>query len=596
MIKKIPFLISISTIIGILSFISFLPSFISDSRNVKVLAAQSTEESEPVELLPQPLILAGNKEVTIRKVSLRPDILNDKSALTLTVDLHGLCLSTDSAGVIEFEQLRSNRKNKILLKKYLIDCQEGLQTTTIPLNDFGIRSNTRVAAFVAKFWYPTNYNVEITSATVANNVLGTSSSPLTQSPLYRTRRRHPTQTPTPLLTPTPSTSIPTVSPTLTPPFSPTPTLQLSITPSPTRTGSTTPTIRLTLSPSPTRTSTIAPTRTLSPTATRTPTISPTRTPTPTISNSGTPTPTLSTQQTWSIQSVSSMKESKDRVCDQRAQTFIDQWVTTAANLGVNYIAVETPYDSPGCGNSVTYTQHWVQAIHSRGLHVWHRHMPLAFEGIYNTPKNLNIDYLQQIANYIRANPTFFRDGDIFTPIPEPQNGGIQGVTYCSRSICIFQNPAQFNQWLRNAMSTSETAFQQIGLGGKIKIGYFGFDGFVAWGDNNPDWHGILEDTTIAQMGNITIDHYPELVGDTMSNDLNELQTRYPNVPIVIGEWGTVADGNPMQQVQNSMGAARRSNVVGFNYWHMGIGGNEGLINEDFSLNPQYSTVQTFFRP
>jgi hypothetical protein len=98
------------------------------------------------------------------------------------------------------------------------------------------------------------------------------------------------------------------------------------------------------------------------------------------------------------------------------------------------------------------------------------------------------------------------------------------------------------------------------------------------------------------MGNITIDHYPEAVGDTMGNDLNELEKRYPNVPIIIGEWGTTQGGDVVASVQKSMKAAQRPGVVGFNYWHMGVGGNEALINEDFSERPQYSAVKAFFNP
>src|SRR5262249_5870447 len=159
----------------------------------------------------------------------------------------------------------------------------------------------------------------------------------------------------------------------------------------------------------------------------------------------------------------------------------------------------------------------------------HRHTPLAFEGIYSVPKNASIDYLQLISNYIMSHPNDFREGDVFTPIPEPQNGGIEGVTFCASATCIFKNTdgtadarEEFNTWIRNAMVVSEQAFGTIGLANKVKVGYFGFDGFVVWGDNNPDWTGIIEQQTVQAMHNvIVIDHYPELVGDTMANDLSE---------------------------------------------------------------------------
>ncbi|OGH19866.1 MAG: hypothetical protein A3D74_02560 [Candidatus Levybacteria bacterium RIFCSPHIGHO2_02_FULL_37_13] len=350
-------------------------------------------------------------------------------------------------------------------------------------------------------------------------------------------------------------------------------------------------------PTPTPTPTPSPSNVSTPTPTTRPTSSPTPTPPPTPTPTPKPIITTSTSQkaSWSIQSVSSMKETKDRICGQRSTEFIQKWVDKAVEVGANYVAIETPYDSPSCGNSVLYTKTWVNLIRSRGLKIWHRHMPLAFEGIYDTPKNPSIDYLTIISNYIKANPSFFQQGDIFTPIPEPQNGGIAGVNYCPYGICIFKNAKDFNAWLRNAMDVSESAFAQIGLGGKIKIGYYGFDGYIAWGDNNPDWDGILEDQTVLKMGNITIDHYPEIVGDTMQNDLNELESRYPNIPIIIGEWGTITSNNTENQVIQSMGAARRPSVVGFNYWHFGMGGHEELIREDFTNKPQFDEVQSYFK-
>ncbi len=359
-----------------------------------------------------------------------------------------------------------------------------------------------------------------------------------------------------------------------------------------------PTVSSSPQPTPITTTTIIPTLTLVPSLTLTPTLSfaPTSTPTPTpnLIPTLTPLPTVPTAS-WPIQSVSSMKETKDRICSQRDQTFINHWVSKAKELGANFVAVETPYDNPSCGSSLDYTWNWINAIRSQGLQVWHRHMPLAFEGIYDTTKQKS-DFLGMIGDYIRNNREMFKEGDIFTPIPEPQNGGIAGVTYCAAGLCIFDSKEQFNQWLRDAMEITQNAFNQIGLGGKIKVGYFGFDGFVAWGSNNPDWHGILEDATIQKMGNLTIDHYPELIGQTMEQGLNEVMAKYPGLPIIIGEWGSAGSTDVEEQVRNSMGACKRKGVAGFNYWHLGMGGNEALINEDFSNRPQFDDVQSFFKP
>ncbi len=352
-------------------------------------------------------------------------------------------------------------------------------------------------------------------------------------------------------------------------------------------------------PSPTLTPTIAPTITakaivaLAPTATPAPTTIATS---PTFTPTNTPAPVVP-QNSWEIKSVDAMKETKDAICGQKSLDFINTWLDKAVELGVNYVAISTPYDNPSCGDALAYTKIWVSATRAHGLHVWHRHMPLAFEGIYSVAKNTSGASLGLIKNYIVSNPDLFQPGDIVTPIPEPQNGGIQGITNCANSICQFSSAANFNQWLRDAMTTTNDALAQIGKSGQLKVGYFGFDGFVTWGDNNPDWHGILEDSTIAQMGNITIDHYPELVHETMSQGLSELTAKYPHTPIVIGEWGTVTGGNTVQQVEDDMGAVKQDpNVIGFNYWQFGPDGSgEQLIDSNFNSLPGFAAVQSFYK-
>jgi hypothetical protein len=501
------------------------------------------------ELLFSTIHLSGTKEfITVTRL-IPAAVLRGTTTLHLTYHTHGLCLLSGPASEIAFHS-KNGQKYSVSLSDYGQSCYDGVQSVDIPLNDFaGLTSTTLVKDFSVSVWEPTSFTLDVTSALVYD--AGAFSLKIQPSSRPHGKPR----------------SKPTATPTSSPP-------QPTATPSPTATPIPSPTPDL-----------VTPT----PSATVSASIVPTATPIPTP----TPTPQIIPKRTWNIQSVSSMKVTKDVICSPRSLDFIQRWVDQAVRLGVNYISIETPYDNPSCGDSVTYTQTWIEVIRSRNLHVWHRHMPLAFEGIYNVPKNNQSTYVTLISDYIRNHPTFFNADDIFTPIPEPQNGGISGITYCPQSICQFPNAAAFNQWLRDAIDQSKQAFSAIGLP-NMQIGYYGFDGFVAWGDNNPDWNGIIEDATIAKMGNITIDHYPEAVGDTMDNDLNELQAKYPSTPIIIGEWGTITPDNLEQQVLNSMQAAKRPNVVGFNYWHLGMGGNEALINDDFSQRIQYDEVQSFF--
>jgi hypothetical protein len=327
-----------------------------------------------------------------------------------------------------------------------------------------------------------------------------------------------------------------------------------------------------------------------PTVTLLPQLTPTFIPTPTVSRI---VPEAPTTDAWMIRSVDAMKDTKDAICNQRSDEWIGKWMDRAVEVGANYVAISTPYDNPACGDAQAYTKRWIAAIRAKGLKVWHRHMPLAFEGIYATPKSRG-NYLSLVAQYIERHADNYRDGDIFTPIPEPQNGGIAGITYCDQNVCQWDNKEAFNAWLRDGITISRNAFNSIGRT-KMKIGYYGFDGFVAWGANNPDWNGILEDATIEAMGNITIDHYPDLIGTDMASDIAELEARYPGVDIIIGEWGTVTGGDTVATVKRTMEALSRPSVKGFNYWQFGPhGAGEQLINDDFSPRPHFETVKSFY--
>lgn len=583
-------------------------------------------EADSVDILPSSWTLAGNNGSTEKYQPVSSNILSGKSTLQITYNLHGTCLLSGDASALIFDQ---NGWKYVPLSAYGTNCQDGVQTVSIPLSSFkDITNGTQLdttkpltGEFHVRLWDDKKYAVDINSVSLIG---GTGD----------------TTPPTPPVTPAPTGSLfqgisdgQTVSGVIdvsynvpasstkkvdfyidgglksTENYAPyflggdnngvprgwdtheltdgTHVLKVVVTNQDGSTASAMLTFTVsnlgdlsTLTPTPTATT--VPTNTPTPTSSPTPTA----TPTPT-SNSG--------SSDWAIQSIDVMKDTKDTICGQKDDTYIKNIVSKAKELGANYVAISTPYDNPSCGDATVYAKRWVDAIRAQGMHVWHRHMPLSFEGIYSVSKNNSSNYLDMISNYIKNNKDLFQDGDIFTPIPEPQNGGINGVTYCANGVCQFQSAASFNQWLRDAMTTSKNAFDSIGLH-NVKIGYFGFDGFVAWGDQNPDWHGILEDSTVQQMGNITIDHYPELVNETMDQSLTALQAKYPHTPIVIGEWGTVNNQNIDQEVQDTMSAAKKHGVVGFNYWQFGPSGSgEQLINTDFTDRSSFQKVESFFK-
>lgn len=562
------FSLTFLVLIILLSGLTFFPP--------EILKTPTVTAQQPVN---QPIWkFFGRKTTSENYIDVNSNSLSGKDTLRLTFDLYGTCFHPNESTDIVFDQ-PDGVWHYVRLSDYAQNCYRGKQTLDIPLTDFeGLNTGQKIGAFHARFWHFENYRVDFYNALVFNSrdpliePLPDYSAKLQSKPVSK-NNPSPSINPSPVNTgsvlPAPSLTnpLPQTSPSVS--VIPSPAIAASVTPSP---------VTVIPSPSPVPSPSASPAET------------PTKPPSPS------PAPTSPPAQNWIFQSVSSMKISKDMVCSQPDDAYLDRWVKKAKELGANYIAVETPYEDPYCASALEYTKRWVKAIRSNGLNVWHRHMPLAFEGIYDTPKTAGINSLRIISNYITQNPSLFAPEDIFTPIPEPQNGGISGITYCAQNVCQFNSKEDFNKFLRDATDTADTAFARIGLPAKIKTGFWGFDGFVAWGHNNPDWSGILEDATVIKNGEITIDHYPEAVGTSMARDLDELSQKYPGVPIFIGEWGTITGGNVQEQVKNTMSAAKRPGVIGFNYWHLGSGGMESLIEDDFTHKEQFDEVQAFFRP
>ena len=201
-----------------------------------------------------------------------------------------------------------------------------------------------------------------------------------------------------------------------------------------------------------------------------------------------------------------------------------------------------------------------------------------------------------------ANNNLVQNGDIFTPNAEPQNGGINGVTWCgSPANCQFTGKSDFNIWLQQTHTLADLALKAKGLMG-VKVGYYGFDGFITAGLGNPDWQGQsqLEPSTIAMMGSVAIDHYPETIGHTLAQDMAYIkQAIGQNTQIVFSEYGTITTSDQSLAASQASAfyqtASEEPNVIGMNYWHLGPGGNEALINSDFTNKQSFGVVENFYK-
>jgi hypothetical protein len=198
-------------------------------------------------------VIGKPKELTSRELKIEKYSLAGQDALSITFDLKGVCLLDGIASQINiFDE--EGLSYSTSLGEYAENCKNGVQTAVIPLTDFfGNDKVKSISNVTLTFWQPTQFALNLKELSIGNeNVLGK------KTKKKKTKKSKVKTTPTPVLTPT-------------------------------------------LVATPTE-STTYPVPTSIPTAA----ITPTQTPTPTTSNT----------TSWEIKSVSSMKETKDKVCGQ----------------------------------------------------------------------------------------------------------------------------------------------------------------------------------------------------------------------------------------------------------------------------------------
>lgn len=297
---------------------------------------------------------------------------------------------------------------------------------------------------------------------------------------------------------------------------------------------------------------------------------------------------------WKIRGLDVMKLSKDNVTSQYSTSSMRSLMLSLQALNPTHYAISVPYDYPA------YMKSWSDEVHKAGYGVWHRQTWNAFEGIWGVTKASSTgmgtatsvingldrtSYLGQIYNYILTNPNQYAPGDIFAPLPEPDNAGINGITACSDSVCQFATAEQFRIWLRDAITVSNYAFEQIGLKGRIYVGFYGVSGFIAFGDGAGNPKGFLDERTADAMKWITMDDYPN-PSSNVTSSFKLYESIYGQFPLVLGEWGTINETTTSTRaaaVDSVVGEyAQKSYVQGMNYWTVAGGSNENLVNGSYS--------------
>ena len=234
-----------------------------------------------------------------------------------------------------------------------------------------------------------------------------------------------------------------------------------------------------------------------------------------------------------IAALDTMKESRDTETRPLTDGQIAATVRLAASLGVTHITVDTHWDYP------EYLARWVRAVRASGAHVWFRIHPNQWGNNNGTSGIMTpAAYEASERALILSHPALFAAGDILDPCPEPENGLYWRDTYGPGWTAGAPNQAtrEYNAFIRDTTAIADSALAAAGVAG-VTTRVRSINGFFA------THAGPLEPETVAMLGRITVDSYP----DSATRDpavaaaawLAQLAAiwRTWRVPVVIGEMG-----------------------------------------------------------
>lgn len=300
----------------------------------------------------------------------------------------------------------------------------------------------------------------------------------------------------------------------------------------------------------------------------------------------TPVAAAETPSWWKVQSVDTMKYSRDltreKLKDVSFDTVIDKQVGDIASLGATHVAIATPYDE----EFVPMLARWVKAARTHNLKVWFRGNFSGWEKWFEYPQMTREEHLVKTGAFIKAHGELFEDGDIFTPCPECENGGPGDP----RQTGDIEGHRLF---LIASYNAATQAFRDIGRG--VEVGYFSM---------NYDVAKVIMDkrTTEALGGIVTIDHYIPSATQVAADA--KAIAEQSGGKVFLGEFGApipdlhgkMSEREQAEWIDNALRAlAREQSVIGVNYW-VNVGGSTQLWSEDGAPRKAIDTLRSFYTP
>ena len=292
-----------------------------------------------------------------------------------------------------------------------------------------------------------------------------------------------------------------------------------------------------------------------------------------------------TNRTWSVKSIDTMKFSRDlaqeKLNEPSFDETIDSQVKSIKDTGATHIAIGTPYDE----KFIPYLRRWVIVARKYNLNVWFRGNFSGWEGWFGETKNLSrVKHIDLTQSFIRNNSDLFKDGDIFTPCPECENGGPGDPRNDT-------NLDEFRQFMIDENIISQKEINNIGK--KVATNYASMNYDVA--------NLVMDEKTLKAMSNlIVVDHYVK-TPQKISSDIDYLIIN-KNAKVVIGEIGL-----PIKNIHQNMTdqdqaewlneafelLSQKENVIGINYW-VSHGGSTAIFNDNNTPKEAVDILQKYY--
>lgn len=289
-------------------------------------------------------------------------------------------------------------------------------------------------------------------------------------------------------------------------------------------------------------------------------------------------------RTWAIKSIDTMKFSRDltyeKLEDKSFDTVIKAHVAAIKSVDATHVAIATPYDQI----FISYLTRWVKISRENDLNVWFRGNFSGWEGWFGFEQNLTrAEHIRLMREFIRNNRALFRDGDVFSPCPECENGGPGDPRF----------ETDVDDHRRFLIDERQAAIEEFKKIDKDVMVFNAMNFDVA--------KLVMNKETVRAMGNlVAIDHYVD-TPQKLSEDIDLLLSQTGSV-IVLGELGVpipdihgkLSEEEQARWIDEALALiSKKDKVIGINYW-VAVGGSTALFNDDLSERQTTGILSKYF--